>query len=83
MLMTLGLLGLTCGYLILLYHPYELLFRWKVTFGEGGETFELWRKPEVDLYVKIYLFNVTNRDEYLNGEDTKLRFQEVGPYVYK
>jgi len=54
-----------------------------VVFGEGGETFELWRKPEVDLYVKIYLFNVTNRDEYLSGEESKLRFQEVGPYVYK
>jgi len=81
--MILGLLGLICGCLIFLCNPYELIFKWKVVFGEGGETFELWRKPEVDLYVKIYLFNVTNRDEYLSGEESKLRFQEVGPYVYK
>ncbi|KAL6257532.1 hypothetical protein P5V15_011106 [Pogonomyrmex californicus] len=83
MLMTFGLLGLTCGCLTVLYQPYESLFQWKLTLGEGGESFELWRKPEVDLYVKIYLFNVTNRDEYLSGKESKLRFQQVGPYVYK
>ncbi|XP_071565626.1 scavenger receptor class B member 1 isoform X1 [Temnothorax nylanderi] len=82
-LMTLGLLSLVCGCLTLLYHPYELIFKWKLPFGDGGETFELWRKPEVDLYLKVYLFNVTNRDQYLSGEESKLRFQEVGPYVYK
>ncbi|KYN07821.1 PREDICTED: scavenger receptor class B member 1-like [Cyphomyrmex costatus] len=83
MLMTLGLLGLASGCIILLCDPYELLFKWKATFGEGGESFEFWQKPEVDLYVKIYLFNVTNHDEFQNGEASKLRFQEVGPYVYK
>ncbi|XP_011877629.1 PREDICTED: scavenger receptor class B member 1 isoform X2 [Vollenhovia emeryi] len=82
-LMTFGLLSLICGCLVLLYNPYEMIFKWKVTFGEGGEIFELWRKPEVDIYLKVYLFNVTNRDEYLSGEESKLRFQEVGPYVYK
>ncbi|XP_018301690.1 scavenger receptor class B member 1 isoform X2 [Mycetomoellerius zeteki] len=83
MLMILGLLGLASGCFILLCDPYELLFRWKTVFGDGGEIFEYWRKPEVNLYLKIYLFNVTNHDEYLSGEASKLRFQEVGPYVYK
>ncbi|CAL1682380.1 unnamed protein product [Lasius platythorax] len=83
MLIILGLLGIASGCFILLFHPYELLFQWKATFGEGGEMFELWRKPEADLYLKVYLFNVTNHDEYLNGRESKLRFQEVGPYVYK
>lgn len=83
MLIILGLLGIATGCSILLFHPYELLFNWKITFGEGGEIFEKWRKPEVDLYLKVYLFNVTNRDEYLDGRESKLRFQQVGPYVYK
>lgn len=82
-LLTLGLLSLVCGCLILLYHPYELLFQWKLVFGESSESFELWRIPEINLYLKVYLFNVTNRDEYLSGEESKLRFQEVGPYVYR
>ncbi|XP_012221741.2 scavenger receptor class B member 1 isoform X2 [Linepithema humile] len=82
-LMILGLLSLASGCFLLLYRPYELLFNWKSTFGDGGEIFEMWRTPEVDLYLKVYLFNVTNRDEYLDGRDSKLRFQETGPYVYK
>ncbi|KAL6433299.1 hypothetical protein ACFW04_006469 [Cataglyphis niger] len=83
LLIILGLLGITIGCSILLFHPYEVLFNWKITFSEGGEIFEKWRKPDVDVYLKVYLFNVTNRDEYLDGRESKLRFQQVGPYVYK
>ncbi|XP_014479670.1 PREDICTED: scavenger receptor class B member 1-like isoform X2 [Dinoponera quadriceps] len=83
MLMILGLFGLVSGCFVLLCRPYDALLGWKIIFGEGGEIFEAWRKPEVDLYLKVYLFNVTNRDEYLDGRDSKLRFQETGPYVYK
>ncbi|XP_018054991.1 PREDICTED: scavenger receptor class B member 1-like isoform X2 [Atta colombica] len=83
MFIILSLLGLASGCFILLCDPYELLFRWKIVFSDGGEIFEYWRKPVVDLYVKIYLFNVTNHNEYLSGEASKLRFQEIGPYVYK
>ncbi|XP_034935416.1 scavenger receptor class B member 1-like isoform X2 [Chelonus insularis] len=82
-LMILGLLGLVFGCLVLIVQPYELLFKLKVTFSDNGEIFELWRKPPVDLYLKVYLFNVTNREEYISGIDKKLRFQEVGPYVYR
>ncbi|XP_018346276.1 PREDICTED: scavenger receptor class B member 1-like isoform X3 [Trachymyrmex septentrionalis] len=83
MFIILSLLGLASGCLILLCDPYELLFRWKIIFSDGGEIFEYWRKPNVDLYIKIYLFNVTNHDEYLSGEASKLQLQEIGPYVYK
>ena len=33
--------------------------------------------------MKIYLFNVTNADKWLNGIDAKLQVKEVGPLVYK
>lgn len=58
-----------------------LLFQ-KIMFSEGGEVFEMWRKPPVDLYLRVYLFNVTNKDEFLSGKE-KLKIEEVGPYVYK
>lgn len=82
-LMTLGLLGIASGCLILVFQPYDILFKLKVVFSEGGEIFELWRSPPVDLYLKVYLFNVTNKDEFLAGKEDKLRFNQVGPYVYK
>lgn len=51
--------------------------------NKGDETFEMWRKPDAPVYLKVYIFNITNRDEFLSGKDSKLRFQEVGPYVYR
>ncbi|KAJ0177537.1 hypothetical protein K1T71_006410 [Dendrolimus kikuchii] len=35
------------------------------------------------LHIKIYVFNVTNGEEFLSGEDHKLKIQEVGPFVYQ
>ncbi|CAH2101746.1 unnamed protein product [Euphydryas editha] len=43
----------------------------------------MWRKPDVRLYTKVYLFNVTNADEFMSGNDSKIRVQEIGPYVYR
>ncbi|XP_063987988.1 scavenger receptor class B member 1-like isoform X1 [Diachasmimorpha longicaudata] len=82
-LMTLGLLGLAFGCILVVVQPYELLFKLKVVFGDNGEIFELWRKPPVELYLKVYLFNITNHEDYLAGKVDKLSFQEVGPYVYR
>ncbi|XP_011348650.1 scavenger receptor class B member 1 isoform X2 [Ooceraea biroi] len=82
-LMFLGLLSLLCGYVILVCQPYEYILKFKTTFTEGGEIFQLWEKPEVNLYLKVYLFNITNHEEFLDGRESKLRFQQVGPYVYR
>ncbi|KAJ8954143.1 hypothetical protein NQ318_005737 [Aromia moschata] len=82
-LAALGIIGLISGLLVWRYDPYDLIYRWKLVFGEGGEIFELWRKPPVELYLKVYLWNVTNMDEYMSGEDDVLRIQDVGPYVYR
>ncbi|XP_016838425.1 scavenger receptor class B member 1 isoform X4 [Nasonia vitripennis] len=82
-LMTIGLLGLVTGCVVLVLQPYEFIFKWKATFGEGGEIYEIWRAPPVDLYLKVYLFNITNHEAYMNREETKLKFEQIGPYVYK
>lgn len=50
---------------------------------KGDETFEMWKTPEPAVYLKVYIFNITNREDFLSGRDEKLRFQEVGPYVYR
>ncbi|XP_055644644.1 scavenger receptor class B member 1 isoform X4 [Toxorhynchites rutilus septentrionalis] len=82
-LMAVGLLLIATGITSHLLQPYVLIFKWKLIFEKGGEIFELWKTPPVDLYVKIYLFNVTNAREYLRGDADKMTFEEVGPYVYR
>lgn len=54
----------------------------KLLLADNGEIFNLWKSPPVNLYIKIYLFNITNVDAFLRGEE-KMRVEEVGPYVYR
>ncbi|XP_058820857.1 scavenger receptor class B member 1 isoform X2 [Topomyia yanbarensis] len=82
-LMAIGLLSVGIGVLSHFLHPYIRIFKWKLIFEAGGEVFELWKTPPVDLYINIFLFNVTNASEYLKGKADKMVFQEVGPYVYR
>lgn len=44
--------------------------------------FELWKKPPIDIYIKVYIFNITNAEEFLKG-GVKLKVEEIGPYVYQ
>lgn len=79
----LGFFALGAGCLILFAKPYDFFFNQKSLLQNGGEIFEMWRKPEVELYVRIYLFNVTNAEEYMAGIDDKVKVKEVGPFVYR
>ena len=44
--------------------------------------FKLWKEPNLDIYLKIYIFNITNPIEFISGKE-KLKLQEIGPYVYQ
>ncbi|CAH1642240.1 unnamed protein product [Spodoptera littoralis] len=79
----LGFFALSAGCFIMFAKPYDFFFKQKAVLSDGGEIFEMWRKPEVELYTKVYLFNITNADEYMAGIDDKIKVQEVGPYVYR
>jgi hypothetical protein len=48
---------------------------------EGGQVFNLWKKPPVHPMMNIYVYNVTNADEFLNNGDKPI-LDELGPYVY-
>ncbi len=49
---------------------------------ENATSFEMWKKPEVDIYRKYYLFDVINPDQVISGQE-KPYVVERGPYVYK
>ncbi|GAB0094391.1 scavenger receptor class B member 1 [Sergentomyia squamirostris] len=81
--MATGLISITLSVAIYIFNPYDLIFKWKLKFEKDGEVYNLWAKPPVDLYLKIYLFNITNSEDFLSGKDKQLRVEEVGPYVYR
>ncbi|KAL6433334.1 hypothetical protein ACFW04_006477 [Cataglyphis niger] len=44
--------------------------------------FSMWKKPPLNIYLNVYIFNITNPVEFLSGKE-KLKVQEIGPYVYQ
>lgn len=54
----------------------------KLQYEEGGEIYELWQNPPAEIFIKIYLFNITNSEAFMSGKE-KLKVEEIGPYVYK
>lgn len=48
----------------------------------GSQTFDFWSKPPVIPTIKIYVYNVTNADEFLNN-GSKPIVEELGPYIYR
>ncbi|KAI8433337.1 hypothetical protein MSG28_015382 [Choristoneura fumiferana] len=48
----------------------------------GSMTFEWWARPPVRPFVKVYVYNVTNADEFLNN-GSKPVLDELGPYIYE
>lgn len=78
-----GLCMIGSGVVMHFYDPYDLIFRWKLQFDEGGEIFGLWRDPPVHIFCKVYLFNITNAEDFLAGRAEKMQVEEVGPYVYR
>lgn len=49
---------------------------------EGSYLHRLWKKPPLEVFISIYVFNVTNTEAFLRGVE-KIRIVEVGPYVYQ
>ncbi|GBP75275.1 Scavenger receptor class B member 1 [Eumeta japonica] len=62
-------------------HKAEFSFRQELVLRPGSMTFEWWAHPPVRPFINVYVYNVTNADEFLNN-GSKPVLQELGPYVY-
>jgi hypothetical protein len=49
-----------------------------VTLKEDSTSFENWEKPEGDLFIEYYLFNITNTGA--GGKPPEMK--QIGPYTY-
>lgn len=52
-----------------------------VIIKEDSPVYEYWQDPPVPIYLKVYMFNVSNPAEFLNGEKPAL--VQTGPYTYR
>ncbi|GFR32651.1 lysosome membrane protein 2 [Trichonephila clavata] len=86
-----GVIVLGClGFLLLLIGVVSLsllptLFKAKISenlvLEEGKEAYEKWKKTPIPVTFKVYIFNITNAKEVMEG--LKPNVEEIGPYVFK
>jgi hypothetical protein len=43
----------------------------------------MWEEPPIDMYIKLYFFNITNSEEILENNQAKPVLQQCGPYTFK
>ncbi|XP_035775238.1 scavenger receptor class B member 1-like isoform X1 [Anopheles albimanus] len=78
----LGVVFITMAYAIILIDPTEVIVEDKLSMYEGSYLNRLWKKPPLDVFISIYVFNISNPEAFMRGEE-RLRLQEIGPYVYQ
>ncbi|XP_076643029.1 epithelial membrane protein isoform X2 [Halictus rubicundus] len=59
----------------------DVLLNREIALRDGGRTFKWWKEPPVSPQLSVYIYNVTNADEFLNDGE-KPTLTELGPYVY-
>jgi hypothetical protein len=55
----------------------------RLRMRKGFPAFEWWADPPQDVLVRLYVFNVSNYEQIINGSQTKLHLQEIGPYIFR
>ncbi|XP_050678268.1 lysosome membrane protein 2 isoform X1 [Leptidea sinapis] len=73
------LVGIICG--IFFSSWVRLVIDHELVLRPGSMTFDWWARPPVRPFVRVYVYNVTNADEFLNN-GSKPILDELGPYVY-
>ena len=58
------------------------LIRTQMALTQGSQMFKMWSDPPVEPIMRCYIYNFTNIEEFLAGEDTTPTLNEVGPYSY-
>ncbi|ENN75688.1 hypothetical protein YQE_07756, partial [Dendroctonus ponderosae] len=78
-----GILLLALGISSVIYTPSDFLFDLRLRMVPGTPPYTMWAEPPENLLAKVYIFNVTNSERFLNGSDYDLHLQEIGPIVYR
>ncbi|ODM93105.1 Scavenger receptor class B member 1 [Orchesella cincta] len=60
---------------------HEILKKAVISPEVNPELYSAWIHPPVPVYLKVYLFNISNPKEFQNGSKPKLL--EMGPYIFR
>ncbi|XP_076174152.1 protein croquemort [Ptiloglossa arizonensis] len=73
--------GLTTGILWSLI--YTSILESQLTLTPTSANYELWKETPIPMYLKLYMFNLTNPEVFTSPNGMKPKFEEMGPYVFR
>jgi len=53
-----------------------------LVYAKNSTAAKWWKTPPLSPQLRVYIFNYTNYDDYINGYADKLILKELGPYIY-
>ncbi|XP_072948463.1 uncharacterized protein [Epargyreus clarus] len=65
-----------------IFTPLDLMLWEKLNMRPGLPPYEWWSDPPDEVKMRVYMFNVTNHERFLQGLDEKMNYQEIGPIVF-
>ncbi|CAL7951353.1 unnamed protein product [Xylocopa violacea] len=77
-----GILTLVIGIILSSIPWVDYIILKQLRLWNGSIAFQYWQKPGVVRLTKVYIFNVTNAENFLQYNE-KPKLQEVGPFVYR
>ncbi|XP_075976284.1 scavenger receptor class B member 1-like [Anticarsia gemmatalis] len=79
----LGIASLVVPVLIIVIDPIHTIVNYNLRLGKGSMLYNILVNEFKAAQLSIYIFNITNGDRFLAGQDQKIKVEEVGPFVFQ
>lgn len=74
---------LTIGIITTKFTLFEIVLQERMRMHTIYPSYFWWKHPEPEVLFKVFVFNITNSDEYIAGSDAKLKLREIGPITFQ
>ncbi|KAG5677882.1 hypothetical protein PVAND_007599 [Polypedilum vanderplanki] len=78
-----GFMCLTIGLLTTYFPLYDHCLNEHLSWNSIYPNFGWWKDPIPEVLLNVYVFNITNHEEFIAGRDKKLKLQEIGPITFR
>ncbi|XP_023944545.1 sensory neuron membrane protein 1 [Bicyclus anynana] len=82
-LIAVGFLLVILPLISLLMDTRQLFIKYTTRITKGSEIYKMLHQEFPGAFIHVYVFNVTNSDAFIAGDDNKLKVEEVGPFIYQ
>ncbi|KAJ0177540.1 hypothetical protein K1T71_006413 [Dendrolimus kikuchii] len=79
---SLGVIFIILSVLLLTLDPIQFIIKYNTRIVNGSFMMDTFQSEVEGARLSISIFNVTNAERFMAGEDYKLKVEEIGPFTY-